>query len=213
MNEQSVRSSDDVVAGRRLRERLLERWARRLVELTADAHEADAGIGRDGADVEGLDFGHERECRQTCNPLPSQVGQRGDVSTNTMDAQSTQEATTADRVVLTLPGNPSLRGVASLVLGGIGSRIDLPYEKVDELQLAVLSVLGACDPAIVTIEIEIEQEAVLVALGPLPDDTVAAPGVRVVLDRLVDGVEPSRRETDAGSAEWVTLRLARPRAA
>jgi hypothetical protein len=130
-----------------------------------------------------------------------------------MDAQSTQEATTADRVVLTLPGNPSLRGVASLVVGGIGSRIDLPYEKVDELQLAVLSVLGACDPAIVTIEIEIEEEAVLVTLGPLPDDTVAAPGVRAVLDRLVDGVEPSRRETDAGSAEWVTLRLARPRAA
>ena len=133
------------------------------------------------------------------------------MSTNTTDAQSTQEAITADRVVLTLPGNPSLRGVASLVLGGIGSRIDLPYEKVDELQLAVLSVLGACDPAIVTIEIE--EEAVLVTLGPLPDDTVAAPGVRAVLDRLVDGVQPSRRETDAGSAEWVTLSLARPRAA
>jgi hypothetical protein len=128
-----------------------------------------------------------------------------------MDAQSTQEATTADRVVLTLPGNPSLRGVASLVLGGIGSRIDLPYEKVDELQLAVLSVLGACDPAIVTLEIEIDEADVLVTVGPLPDDTVAAPGVRVVLDRLVDGVEPSRRKTDAGSAEWVTLRLARPR--
>ena len=73
--------------------------------------------------------------------------------------------------------------------------------------------LGASDPAIVTIEIEIEEEAVLVTLGPLPDDTVATPGVRAVLDRLVDGVEPSRRETDAGSAEWVTLGLARPRTA
>jgi hypothetical protein len=130
-----------------------------------------------------------------------------------MDAQSSQEATTADRVVLTLPGNPNLRGIASLVLGGIGSRIELPYEKVDELQLAVLSVLGACDPATVTLEIEIDEEAVRVTLGPLPDDTVAAPGVRVVLDRLVDGVEPFRRGTDAGSAEWVTLRLARPRTA
>lgn len=130
-----------------------------------------------------------------------------------MDAQSSEQVATADRVVLTLPGNPNLRGVASLVLGGIGSRLDLPYEKVDELQLAVLSVLGACDPAIVTLEIEIDEETVLVTLGPLPDDTVAAPGVRAVLDRLVDGVEPSRRETDAGSAEWVTLSLARPQAA
>jgi hypothetical protein len=126
-----------------------------------------------------------------------------------MDAQSSQEATTADRVVLTLPGDPNLRGVASLVLGGIGSRIELPYEKVDELQLAVLSVLGACDPAIVTLEIEIDEEAVLVTLGPLPEDTVAAPGLRVVLDRLVDGVEPSLRKTDTGPAQWVTLRLAR----
>jgi hypothetical protein len=127
-----------------------------------------------------------------------------------MDAESTQEATTADRVVLTLPGDPSLRGVASLVLGGIGSRIDLPYEKVDELQLAVLSVLGACDPTDVTIEIEIGDDAVLVTLGPLPDGTVGAPGVRTVLDRLVDGVEPSRRETNGRSAEWVALHLARP---
>jgi len=130
-----------------------------------------------------------------------------------MDTQSSQEATVADRVVLTLPGNPSLRGVASLVLGGIGSRTDLPYEKVDELQLAVLSVLGASDPAVVTIEIEIDDDAVRVTLGPLPDDTVADPGVRAVLDRLVDEVEPSRRETDAGSAEWVTLRLVRPQTA
>jgi hypothetical protein len=129
-----------------------------------------------------------------------------------MDAQSSQQATTADRVVLTLPGDPSLRGVASLVLGGVGSRLDLPYEKVDELQLAVLSVLGGCDPAVVTLEIEIEDDAVLVTLGPLPDGTVAAPGVRAVLDRLVDDVQPSRREADAGEAEWVTLRIVRPSA-
>jgi hypothetical protein len=129
-----------------------------------------------------------------------------------MDAQSSQKVTTADRVVLTLPGDPSLRGVASLVLGGIGSRIDLPYEKVDELQLAVLSVLGASDPTDVTIEIEIGDDAVLVTLGPLPDGTVGAPGVRTVLDRLVDGVEPTRRDTNGVSAEWVALRLVRPNA-
>jgi hypothetical protein len=35
------------------------------------------------------------------------------------------------------------RGVATLVLGGDRSRLDLPHERVDELQLAVLSVLDA----------------------------------------------------------------------
>lgn len=127
-----------------------------------------------------------------------------------MDTQTSEQATTADRVVLTLPGDPSLRGVASLVLGGIGSRIDLPYEKVDELQLAVLSVLGASDAETITLEIEVAESAVLVTVGPLPEGTLAAPGVRTVLDRLVDGVELARREPDGEPADWVVLSLARP---
>ena len=110
-----------------------------------------------------------------------------------MDAQTSQPATTADRVVLTLPGDPSLRGVASLVLGGIGSRIDLPYEKVDELQLAVLSVLGASDPETITLEIEVAEAAVLVTVGPLPEGTVAAPG-------NANGARPARRRRRAVAA-------------
>jgi hypothetical protein len=128
------------------------------------------------------------------------------------DAPSSSTATGTDRIVLTIPGSPGLRGVASLVLGGIGSRIDLPYEKVDELQLAVLSVLGACDLEAATIDVEIRDADVLVSVGPLPDGTAAAPGLETVLERLVDGVEQSRRGTSGESAEWVTLRLARPAA-
>ncbi len=125
------------------------------------------------------------------------------------NAPSPSPATTSDRIVLTLPGNSRLRSVASLVLGGIGSRIDLPYEKVDELQLAVLTVLGASDLESATIEVDIQDTRVLVTVGPLPSGTSAAPGLHTVLERLADGAESSMRETDGVSAEWVTLTLAR----
>ena len=41
-----------------------------------------------------------------------------------------------DDIVLTIPTSPRLRSVATLVLGGVGSRLRLSYEKVDDLQLA-----------------------------------------------------------------------------
>ena len=41
-----------------------------------------------------------------------------------------------DTIVLTIPTDSAYRGVASLVLGGIGTRLDLPYERMDDLQLA-----------------------------------------------------------------------------
>lgn len=131
------------------------------------------------------------------------------MSTNATNAPAPPETTGNDRIVLTLPGSPSLRGVATLVLGGIGSRIDLPYEKIDELQLAVLSVLGACELDSATIEIEIGEPGVLVSVGPLPDGTVGSPGLRTVLERLVDEVEPARRGAGDASAEWIVLRVAR----
>jgi hypothetical protein len=131
--------------------------------------------------------------------------------TNAMDAPPS-ETTDTDRIVLTLPGAPELRSVASLVLGGIGSRLDLPYEQVDELQLAVLSVLGACDVESATIEVEIADAPVAVTVDPLLSGTTSAPGLRTVLERLVDGVEPAQRAT-GDDAEWIALRLVRRPAA
>ena len=147
-----------------------------------------------------------------------------ETNVNMTDTPSPSDAPSGDRVVLELPGGTELRGVASLVLGGIGSRIDLPYEKVDELQLAVLTLLGASEIESATIEVEIADTGVLVRVGPLPPGTSSAPGLQTVLERLVDSVESSPRAAgseaagvkDAGGeaqAEWVTLRLARPRAA
>ena len=118
----------------------------------------------------------------------------------------------ADRIELSLPGSVRLRSVATLVLGGIGSRLELPYEKVDDLQLAVLSVLAASDLEQVTIDIEVDDRAVAVSIGPLQAGSASDLGLRRVVERLVDAVEPSPRgEANGrnGDGDWLTLRIAR----
>jgi hypothetical protein len=115
---------------------------------------------------------------------------------------------TGDRIVLTLPGDDRLYEIASLVIGGIGSRLDLPYESLDNLQLAAVSVLSASDAATVTLEVVIEENAVSVTIGPLPAAEVSDEGRRRVLARLVDAVETRPDESSSGGS--ITLRLARP---
>ncbi len=95
----------------------------------------------------------------------------------------------ADHIVLTLPGGEDLRDVATLVLGGVGSRVELPYEKLDDLQLAVLSVLAASGEGATTVDIEIGHERIAVSIGPVSEGSASADGLRQVLLRLVDSVE------------------------
>lgn len=115
-----------------------------------------------------------------------------------------------DRIVLTMAGGEELRDVATLVLGGVGSRLELPYEKVDDLQLAVLSVLAAGTADTVTLDVEIDDERVAVSIGPLLGDGASGDGLRRVLVRLVDAVEIGASGSGtARDGEWVTLRLAR----
>jgi hypothetical protein len=115
-----------------------------------------------------------------------------------------------DRITLTLAGAPELQGVASLVLGGIGSRLDLPYERVDELQLAVLSVLEAgSEDRPVDVDVAIDDDVVAVVVGPLAERVSSDSALAKILDRLVDGIE----ETSRDGAVWLTLRLSRPASA
>jgi hypothetical protein len=111
----------------------------------------------------------------------------------------------SDHISLTIPTATRFRGVATLVLGGVGSRLDLPYERVDDLQLAVLSVLEASDGDRVTVEVEAEARGVFVSVGPLAQGSAADGALSRVLDPLVDSVEPSERDERV----WLTLRLNR----
>ena len=111
----------------------------------------------------------------------------------------------SDRISLTIPTATRFRGVATLVLGGVGSRLDLPYERVDDLQLAVLSVLEASDGERVTVEVDARDEGIFVSVGPLSDGSSTDGALARVLDPLVDSVESAQRD----GRVWLTLRIHR----
>jgi hypothetical protein len=106
-----------------------------------------------------------------------------------------------DRIVLTIPSDARFRSVATLVLGGIGSRADLPFERTDDLQLAVLSALDASSGGDVTVEVHTQEGRLAVAVGPVRDGSGEDAGLVRVLSRLVDEVAHERRD----GAEWLTL--------
>ena len=113
-----------------------------------------------------------------------------------------------DRIVLTIPSDARFRSVATLVLGGIGSRADLPFERTDDLQLAVLSALDASSGDAVTVEVHTQEGRLAVAVGPVRDGSGEDAGLVRVLSRLVDEVAPERRD----GAEWLTLVVLSPSA-
>lgn len=116
------------------------------------------------------------------------------------------EARVTDTIVLTIPNDAGYRGVATLVVGGVGTRLDLPYERMDELQLAVLSVLDAGEGTDVTVEVTIADGSVDVSIGPLAAGSAGDPALARVVHRLVDEMATTRRNGD----EWVVLRLSSP---
>jgi hypothetical protein len=108
-----------------------------------------------------------------------------------------------DTIVLMIPTAHGYRAVASLVLGGIGTRLDLPYEGMDDLQLAVLSLLDSASEDAVTVEVDADPDAFSVSLGPLQEGVRGDRSLANVIDRLVEGWEEQRRDGRA----WVRLEL------
>jgi len=114
-----------------------------------------------------------------------------------------------DTIVLTVPAERRFLGVVNLVLGGLGSRLDLSFERVDDLQLAVDSVLAQGDPALsgaLTVEVDVEEARLVVRVGPLVDGGASDDGLKRVLGTLVSSAWPLDRE----GREWVELELERP---
>lgn len=108
-----------------------------------------------------------------------------------------------DRIVLTLPSGERYRAVATLVVSGVGARLELPYERTDDLQLALLSALDAAADDEVTLEIDAGADGLTLTLGPLREGSETDTGLALVLSRLVDEVEHERRD----GASWVALRV------
>jgi hypothetical protein len=115
-------------------------------------------------------------------------------------------AFTADAITLTLPCERRFFQLARLVVAGLATRLDLPYEQMDDLQLAVETVLGkhCAQRELVTIELEIEPETIRIGVGPLASSRPlnggkeTELGTQRLLDTLVAHVEVIRGDGGDG---------------
>jgi len=108
-----------------------------------------------------------------------------------------------EAIELTLPAGREWHAVARLVLGGVADRLNLSYEDLDDLQLAVERLLvEAASQETVQMRIDVVDHGIRVGVGPLVERTIAdalqgpdpVPGeltLRRILQTVVDsfGVE------------------------
>jgi hypothetical protein len=115
-----------------------------------------------------------------------------------------------DEIKLTIPRERALYGVAHLVLGGLGIRLNLTIENLEDLQIALDAVLDrAREEGDVTIALRVDEGEMQTRIGPMNDGIRAEleresgddVGLRRILDAVVDGVAV---ESD-GEGDWVTL--------
>ena len=117
-----------------------------------------------------------------------------------------------DEITLTIPRDRALYSVAHLVLGGLGIRLNLTVEHLEDLQLAVDAVLERVRAVEqVTIRVGVSEGAIEAAIGPMRDGVRAEleatedededVGLRRILHALVDEVELTQMDGE----DWVKL--------
>jgi hypothetical protein len=79
-----------------------------------------------------------------------------------------------DRIELTTPVGRAWEAVVRMVLGGIADRLDLGFDQLDDLQLAVERLLAEGDPRDpVSLSFELTEGGVRARIGPLRDTALA----------------------------------------
>jgi hypothetical protein len=116
----------------------------------------------------------------------------------------------SDEITLTLPRQRPFVRIAHLVLGGLAVRLDLTFENLEDLQIALAGLLDRPDgDGFVTMSVRVEGGTLHASVGPFdealraelerePEDGV---GLRRVLETVVDDVDLGTRD----SGVWVEL--------
>lgn len=114
-----------------------------------------------------------------------------------------------DEISLTLPADDAFHRVAHLVLGGLAVRLDLTYERLEDLELAVDALLERqAEAREVTLVVRVLDGALQTSIGPL--DSVReelehgredALDLRRILATVCDNVEIF----DRNGGQWVEL--------
>jgi anti-sigma regulatory factor (Ser/Thr protein kinase) len=114
-----------------------------------------------------------------------------------------------DEITLVLPAQEDFHHIAHLVIGGLGARLELTYEQLEDLQVALEALLACRDnDGEISIGIAVEGSRVRTTVGPFDDSEIAGLdhdggglGLRRVLETVSDTFEVDRRNGGA----WVEL--------
>jgi anti-sigma regulatory factor (Ser/Thr protein kinase) len=114
-----------------------------------------------------------------------------------------------DQVRLTMPAEEDFRPIAHLVLGGLGVRLDLTYEDLDDLQVALEALLGCRDDdGDIIVTVDADDGTIRASVGPFGataldslERSESPLGLHRVLETVCDTFEIDERDGGA----WVEL--------
>jgi anti-sigma regulatory factor (Ser/Thr protein kinase) len=121
--------------------------------------------------------------------------------------------TSPDAITLSIPRERAFHGVARLVVGGVAARYELSFEDMDDLQLALASVLendGYGTGQEITVRISIHADSVALAIGPLnaqelQRDLEAEPTDEISLHRLLSALVDTVELEEGEDGAWLQL--------
>jgi hypothetical protein len=114
---------------------------------------------------------------------------------------------------LKIPHQPPYHGVARLVVGGLAARLDVSYEQLEDLQLALASVLEddsyVLEPE-VTVELGVGENTLSLFVGPLDGQRLQADlddnrDDRIALGRLLGTLVDEVSVETRGDGDWLRL--------
>ena len=113
-----------------------------------------------------------------------------------------------DEIALMLPADDEFRGVAHLVVGGLAVRLDLTFEHLEDLELALDTLLERTSPLDeVTLRVKVLDGELRTTVGPLHSvrAELEGGGDELSLARILATVCDTVEISDRDGAEWVEL--------
>jgi anti-sigma regulatory factor (Ser/Thr protein kinase) len=114
-----------------------------------------------------------------------------------------------DEISLTLPADEAFHRVAHLVLGGLAVRLDLTYERLEDLELAVDALLERhVETGDVTLVVRVLDGALQTSIGPLGsvrEELQHGRGDAIDLGRILGTVCDRVEVVDRTGGQWVEL--------
>lgn len=125
-----------------------------------------------------------------------------------------------DTVALSFPRDSRYYAVARLVVGGMAAPLEMSYDALDDLQLAISSLLDHEDLALdgdgeagdVRLRLEVDDHQLVAAIGSFASGSLdrafersARQGGEMGLRRLLDTIVDDVTVKDDAEGEWITL--------